>query len=188
MSQPSLISGLQMWMRAPKREHDACDPAYAATPHGNCWGVRGNVNGGLQHCRQTLTVWATREALPTGKIPWRKKWQPTPVLLPGKSHGQRSLVGYSPWSHKLSDFTYQEECKKQHPPYGGFPGGASGKESACWCWRDKRCRFKPWSGRAPGKGNGNPLQYSCLENPMDRGAWWAAVQQGHTASDTIEAT
>ena len=35
-----------------------------------------------------------------GKIPWRKKWQPTPVFLPGESHGQRSLVGYSPWSHK----------------------------------------------------------------------------------------
>ena len=35
-----------------------------------------------------------------GKIPWRKKWQPTPVFLPGKSHEQRSLAGYSPWSHK----------------------------------------------------------------------------------------
>ena len=35
-----------------------------------------------------------------GKIPWRKKWQPTPVFLPGKSHGQRSLVGYSPWGCK----------------------------------------------------------------------------------------
>ena len=34
------------------------------------------------------------------KIPWRRKWQPTPVFLPGKSHGQRSLVGYSPWGHK----------------------------------------------------------------------------------------
>ena len=40
-----------------------------------------------------------------GKIPWRKKWQPTPVLLPGKSHGQRSLVGYSSWGHKESDTT-----------------------------------------------------------------------------------
>ena len=37
-----------------------------------------------------------------GKIPWRREWQPTPVLLPGKSHGQRSLVGYSPWGHKES--------------------------------------------------------------------------------------
>ena len=39
------------------------------------------------------------------KIPWRKKWQPTPVFLPGKSHGQKSLTGYSPWDHKDSDTT-----------------------------------------------------------------------------------
>ena len=42
-----------------------------------------------------------------GKIPWRRKWQPTPVLLPGKSHGWRSLVGYSPWGRKESDTTEQ---------------------------------------------------------------------------------
>ena len=41
------------------------------------------------------------------KIPWRRAWQPTPVLLPGKSHGHRSLAGYSPWGHKESDATYQ---------------------------------------------------------------------------------
>ena len=40
-----------------------------------------------------------------GKIPWRRKWQPTPVHLPGKYHGQRSLVGCSPWGHKESDTT-----------------------------------------------------------------------------------
>ena len=39
------------------------------------------------------------------KIPWRREWQPTPVLLPGESHGQRSLVGYSPWGGKESDTT-----------------------------------------------------------------------------------
>ena len=39
------------------------------------------------------------------KIPWRRKWQPTPVLLPGKSHGWRRLVGYSPWGHRESDMT-----------------------------------------------------------------------------------
>ena len=39
------------------------------------------------------------------KIPWRRKWQPTPVFLPGKSHGQRSLVGYSPWGCKESEMT-----------------------------------------------------------------------------------
>ena len=42
-----------------------------------------------------------------GKIPWRRKWQPTPVFLSGESHGQRSLVGYSAWDHKESDKTYQ---------------------------------------------------------------------------------
>ena len=41
------------------------------------------------------------------KIPWRRKWQPTPVFLPGESHVQRSLVGYSPWGHKESDTTSQ---------------------------------------------------------------------------------
>ena len=40
-----------------------------------------------------------------GKIPWRRKWQPTPVFLPGESHGQRSLEGCSPWGRKESDTT-----------------------------------------------------------------------------------
>ena len=40
-----------------------------------------------------------------GETPWRRKWQPTPVFVPGKFHGQRSRVGYSPWGHKESDVT-----------------------------------------------------------------------------------
>ena len=40
-----------------------------------------------------------------GKIPWRRKWQPTPVFVPGEFHGQRILAGYSPWGHKESDMT-----------------------------------------------------------------------------------
>ena len=59
----------------------------------------------------------------------------------------------------------------------GFTGSASGKESACYCRKRKRCRYIPWSGRSPGGGHGNPLQYSCLENPMDRGAWQATVHR-----------
>ena len=47
-----------------------------------------------------------REFVPwVRKIPWRRKWQPSPVLLPGESRGQRSLAGYSPWDHKESDTT-----------------------------------------------------------------------------------
>ena len=39
------------------------------------------------------------------KIPWRRKWQPTAVFLPGQSHGQRKLAGYNPWGHEVSDMT-----------------------------------------------------------------------------------
>ena len=46
----------------------------------------------------------------------------------------------------------------------------------------------PGSGRSTGVGNGNPLQYSCLENPMDRGALWATVKGGHKKSDRTEQT
>ena len=46
-----------------------------------------------------------------GKIPWRRAWQPTPVFLPGESHGRRSLVGYNPWGRKEQDAT---EAKSQH--------------------------------------------------------------------------
>ena len=47
--------------------------------------------------------------------------------------------------------------------------------SACQCMRRRRCRFDPWVGGSPWVGNVNPVQYPCLENSMDRGAWWATV-------------
>jgi hypothetical protein len=47
-----------------------------------------------------------------GKIPWKRKWQFAPVFLPGKSYGQRSLAGYSPWGHKESDSTEQLNNKR----------------------------------------------------------------------------
>ena len=54
----------------------------------------------------------------------------------------------------------------------GFPGGSDGKESVSNAGDPG---LIPGSGRSPGEGNGNPLQYSCLENSLDRGAWWATV-------------
>ena len=54
---------------------------------------------------QTLKHLPTMQETWVGKISWRRKWQPTPVLLPGKSHGLRNLVGYSPWGRKESDPT-----------------------------------------------------------------------------------
>ena len=73
----------------------------------------------------------------------RRQWQPTPVLLPGESHGRGSLVGCSPWDREELDTT-------------------------------ERLHFH-FSLSCIGEGNGNPLQCSCLENPGDGGAWWAAV-------------
>ena len=57
-----------------------------------------------------------------------------------------------------------------HPP--SFPHSSVGRESAC---NSGNSGLIPGLGRSPGEGNGNPLQYSCLENPMDRGAWWATA-------------
>ena len=61
-----------------------------------------------------------------------------------------------------------------------FPGGSESKESTC---NAGDLGLIPWSGRSLGEGNGTPLQYSCLENPMDRGAWWATVH-GVTENQT----
>ena len=49
----------------------------------------------------------------------------------------------------------------------------------------KRCGLDPWVGKIPGEGNGNPLQYSCLENSMDRGAWQASWPWGHEESTIL---
>ena len=59
----------------------------------------------------------------------------------------------------------------------GFPGGSVGKESACNVGDTGDVCSISGSGRSPGEGHGNPLQYSCLENPMDRGGWWATVHE-----------
>ena len=58
-----------------------------------------------QTVKHLPTMQKTRVRSWVGKIPWRRKWQPTPVLLPRKFHGWRSLVGYSPWGRKESDTT-----------------------------------------------------------------------------------
>ena len=53
----------------------------------------------------------------------------------------------------------------------GFPGGSDDKESTC----NAGDSFNPWLGKVPGKGNGYPFQYSCLEDSMNRETWWATV-------------
>ena len=74
----------------------------------------------------------------------------------------------------------------------GFPGGARGKQPTCQCRLGVReAGSIPGLGRSPGEGNGNPLQYSCLENPMDGGAWQVTVQgveKSQTHHDTYTDT
>ena len=66
----------------------------------------------------------------------------------------------------------QDEYGSGYIPNLSFPSCSDSKKSTC---NVEDPGFIPGSRRSPGKGNGNPLQYSCLENPMDRGAWWATV-------------
>ena len=67
----------------------------------------------------------------------------------------------------------------------GFPGGSDGKESACNAGDPG---LIPESGRSPAEGNGNSLQYSCLENPMYRGAWWATIHEVAESDTTKQLT
>ena len=94
-----------------------------------------------------------------GKIHWRRERLPTPVFWPGIFH--------SPWACKELDTSEQLS-------FQSFPCSLVGKASAC---NVGDLSSVPGSGSSPGEGNGNPLQYSCLENSMDRGAWQAIV--GH---------
>ena len=87
----------------------------------------------------------------------------TPVLLPGKSHGWRSLVGYSPWGHKESDTT-----ERRHFHFLSLQVALMVKNSPLKAGDIRDAGLIPGLGRCPGGGHGNPLQYSYLENPMDR--------------------
>ena len=68
----------------------------------------------------------------------------------------------------------------------GFPRGTGGKKSTYNAGDLRDTGSMPGSGRSPGGGNGNPLQHSCLRNPIGRGAWWATVHGVTKKSDTTE--
>ena len=111
---------------------------------------------------------------------WRRKWQPTPVFLPGESQGwgawweavngvaqSRTQLKRLSSSGGSSGFLFFFFTYLVAPYwyYEGFPCSSVGKESTCDAGD---LGSIPGSERSPGEGNGNPLQYSCLENPMDR--------------------
>ena len=93
----------------------------------------------------------------------------------------RMKIGFGTW-HVLFSYSFSLKGFGSLPPYlrGLLCRWHSGKQSSCRCREHKRRGFDPWIRKMPclllpGEGSGNPLQYSCLENSMDRGTWWASV-------------
>ena len=101
------------------------------------------INIILKEFKCVVYVWIILEKTLHYTYIRRRQWHPTPVLLPGKSLGWRSLVGCRPWD--------------------------------CWELDMTEWLHFHFSLSCIGEGNGNPLQCSCLENPRDGGAWWAAI-------------
>ncbi|CAI9157067.1 unnamed protein product [Rangifer tarandus platyrhynchus] len=107
-----------------------------------------------------MKVVKLKHRAPVASDQWKPRTEapPTKHLISAQTHTTRKI--YCP----VND--YPEE--KIERPHSGLPGGSDSKASAC---NAGDLGLIPGLGRSPGKGNGNPLQYSCLENPMDGGAW-----------------
>ena len=118
--------------------HSMCQQTWKTQQWPQDW--KGQFSFQSQRKAMPKNVQSTTQLHPSHMPTWRR--QPTPVLLPGKPHGWRNLLGCSPWGHEESDTT-------------------------------DRLHFY-FSLSCIGEGNGNPLQCSCLENPRDGVAWWAA--------------
>ena len=153
----------------------------------------------------------------------RRQWHPTPVLLPGKSHGWRSLEGCSPWGRWGSGtterlhFHFSLSCigegNAAHSsvlawriPGTGEPGGllSMGSHRVRHDWSDLGaymcvcvcvyttckclCVYVCVCVYYIGEGHVNALQYTCLENPMDRRPWQTTVHRVRIESDMMEAT
>ena len=134
---------------------------------------RGEV--GREAKETDATEWTSWRGDEGGERPWG---------CPGSMEIHQPLVPSPEPARPLVHRVIDEGRKKEADPallsaglklpsvvWSGLPWG-SGKESTYLC---SRCGFDPWVRKIPRRGNGNPLQYSCLENPMDRGAWRATV-------------
>ena len=115
----------------------------------------------LSHVRLLVTLWIVAFQVPLSMGFSRQEyWSGVPLPSPPQDNISCTLKTFNNFKMPLSIVK-------------GFPGGSDGKESTS---NVGDLGSIPGSGRSPGEGNGTPLQYSCLENPMDGGAWWATVQ------------
>ena len=111
---------------------------------------------------------------------WRRKWQPTPVFLPGESQGWRGLVGCCLWGRSeldTTEATWQQQQQQQQVFSWDSYVTLVVKNPSASAGDIRDLGWIPGWRRSPGRGHDNPLQYSCLENPMDRGAWRDTVHR-----------
>ena len=127
------------------------------------------VAGGIYHCHN-IDIWSSDFYRITQiyGLPWQLSWLGI--------HLQCRRPWFDSWVRKIS----WRRDRITTPVFLVFPGGSDGRESVR---NEGDLGLIPVLGRSPRGGHGNPLQYSCLENPMDRGAWWAIIH-GVTKSQT----
>ena len=106
-------------------------------------------------------------------LPWKIPWTEEPGKL--QSMGSQR-VGHNLATKQLQTMPFAA-IQMDLKIITGFPGDANEKQPICQHRRHRRHSFILGLEKSPGGGHGNPLQYSCLENPMDRGAWWATVHE-----------
>ena len=135
--------------------------------------------GGLRACNSVCLQCGRPGFDPwVGKIPWRRKWQPTPVLLPGKFHGPRSLVGYSPWGHKQLDTP-----ERLH--FLSVPGASNNTGYVYGCLVAKLClTVTPWTiaPQAPlSMGFPRPEYWNGLPFPSPGGLLYPGIEPASPA-------
>ena len=131
------------------------------TPKGLSMWQNGNKSAYRRLKRHRFHPWV-------GKIPWCRIWQPTPVYLPGKSHGQTSLVGYSPWSHEESD-TYTATQWIIRPRQSSSVAADTTKKS-----QGQPIRASKWNYTPPSMTYCNPKRNQSNQNlskPIDMSIW-----------------
>ena len=124
--------------------------------------------------RESLGILLSPEALLNSSLPHGLSWVGSPVVAPGK-------LPQTQWFKAIqiyyrSEFQYRSHLAKLSMS-SGFPGGSVVKTPLASARDTGHVGSIPGLGRSPGGENDNTLQYSCLENPMVRGTWWAAVSE-----------
>ena len=149
------ILGNQSWIFIGRTDDEAEAPILWP-PDGKSWLTDGERRRGLQRVRWLYSITDSMG------VNLRKLWE----IVKDRGDWGAAGHGVTKSQTRLSDST---------TIYVGLPRWCCGKESACQAGDTGDVSLIPGSVRSPGEGNGNPLQYSCLGNPMDRGSWWATV-------------